>query len=537
LPESTNVRLAAKFLSVVILGIACSALPCRAQAHAATTNAKVKADSLSVYSQMDSSSSVVTKLKKGQGLVLNFQIAGATGSWCSVRLPAKSATLGYVQCAGLQIARPKPGPVTGSVYPMAGGVVEGGGNGGRRRLRVRIPPPVARFLSSYSEVKALVVPQGELDEPALQRLDTAARGGSARAMDRAALGHLAAAYFQLEHSDTDDAIDQLNSALHLSSRNEAIRLISLMDLGYVHLVRGEYSEALGPLDRARTLVPDSAAVAAFTGWAYYGLDETNKAIAEWKRAQRIQPSPAVAALLAKTERDEAAEKNFQKQENNHFILRYEGGEAPGLAGQILSTLEGDFETLESTFQYTPPEPIAVILYTNRTFRDVTRAPRWADGLNDGRIRIPTQGLSSVDSNLAHVLMHELTHSFVRQMTEGRCPTWLNEGLAQYMEGRRSAATAKTLVSLYEKKKYISFSRLGGSWTRFPTPLAAYAYAWSLAAVESIIANSGMYGIDRMFIRLKEENSVQTAMEMALQLNYSDLELQTVQYLRKTYLQQ
>lgn len=521
-------------MSVAILAVVCCALPCFAQ-HPAATNAKVTTDSLPVYSQMDSSSGVVQTLKKGQALVLNFQIASATGAWCSVRLPSQSATLGFVECSGLKINRPKPVPERSSAYPVAAGPAAA--SGARRKVHLNLAPPAARALSSYAQIKALVVPEGELDGLKLQQLDDAARGGSAAAMDRAALGHLAAGAFQLSHSDTDDAITQLNSAVALAGENPEIHFVSLVDLAYVHLLRGEYSEALGPLGRARSLAPDSVAVLRLSGWAYYGLNSLDRAIAEWKRAQQLQPDSQVAAVLEKAERDEATERNFHKDANSHFILRYEGGEAPDLASQILDTLETDFGTLQSALQYTPPSPIGVVLYTNRTFRDVTRAPRWADGLNDGRIRVPVQGITSVDSNLAHVLMHELTHSFVRQMTEGRCPTWLNEGLAQYMAGRRSAADAKTLVTLYQGKKYIPLSRLEGPWMNFPAPVAEFAYAWSLAAVESIVANSGMYGIQRLFTRLEEENSVQTAMGVALQLDYSDLELQTVKYLRHTYLQQ
>lgn len=483
---------------------------------------------------MDPASRVVATLKKDQPLVLNFQIAGENGDWCSVRLPARAASLGFVHCSGLRIARPKP-VASGGTYPDDANPAGAGGSGARK-TRIRLPPPVVRLLASYTRIKALVVPQGELDGLALERLDGAARGGSRRARDRAALAHLAAGSFQLKHSDTDDALDQLQSAVAYSSNNPRIRLISLVDLAYVHLLRSEYAAALGPLDRARVLAPDSVAVARFTGWADYGLDRTGRAIAEWKRAQRLKPDPQVGALLAKAEHDQATDRNFQKQSDGRFIVRYEGGEAPELAGQILGLLQTDFDKLQAAFQYTPSAPIGVLLYTNRTFRDVTGAPRWADGLYDGRIRVPVQGLTSVNKTLSQVLMHELTHSFIRQMTDGRCPTWLNEGLAQYMEGWRSGGNAKILVNLYQEKKYIPLSRLEGPWNRFPAPLARYAYAWSLAAVESIVANSGMWGVRSLLAELDQQDSVRTALGVALQLNYSDLELQTVEYLRRTYLQ-
>lgn len=534
LPETVNGHRSARRLATALLAIACSALPCLAQSHPASPTAKVTADSLPVYSRMDSSSSVVKTLKKGQTLALNFQIAGADGSWCSVRLHNQSATLGFVSCAGLKITWPRQVVESRAAYPTEGST-EANGNG-RRRIRVKLPAPVAHFLASYQQITKQVVPQGELNGLALEKLDAAARGGSREALDRAALGHLAAGHFQLEHSDTSDAIDQFRSAVPLARKNPEIRLMSLVELAYVHLLRSEYSAALDPLDRAGALAPHSAAVARLTGWAYYGLDQTGKAIGEWKRAQRLQPDAQVAALLAKAERDQKAERNFHKDANGHFILRYEGGEAPGLASQILSALDADFATLQQDFQYTPTAPIGVVLYTQKTFRNVTRAPSWADGLYDGRIRVPVQGLTSVSSELSQVLMHELTHSFVHQMTEGRCPTWLNEGIAQYMEGWRSAGSAKMLVASYDDKKFIPLSRLVGPWTGFPTPLADYAYAWSLATVESIIANSGMWGIRSLFTELRQGASARTALGVALQLNYADLELQTVQYLRRTYLQ-
>jgi tetratricopeptide (TPR) repeat protein len=367
----------------------------------------------------------------------------------------------------------------------------------------------------------------------LQELDAAAQGGQA-ARDRAALAHLAAGNFELSRNENDEAIEQFQSALDLGSKNPQIAFASLLNLSYVHLARSEYSASLEYLDRARTLAPNSAIVAQFSGWAYYGLNRLDDAVAQWQNAQRLQPNPQVAALLAKAERDRTTESSFHQGETHHFVLRYEGGAAPELAEEILQVLEADFRDIAAQLQFTPSEPIGVVLYTGQSFRDITRAPSWAGAINDGRIRVPVQGLTSVSDDLARVLKHELTHSFVRQMTEGRCPTWLNEGLAQWIEGRRSAEDAQALVAAYEQGKYIPLSRLEGPWTGFPTNAARFAYAWALAAVEAIIANSGMWGIQRLLAGLSEERSVAEALGPALQTNYADLELETVQYLRQTY---
>ncbi len=132
----------------------------------------------------------------------------------------------------------------------------------------------------------------------------------------------------------------------------------------------------------------------------------------------------------------------------------------------------------------------MILYTDQTFADITRAPSWAGAINDGRIRIPVQGLTSVTPDLARVLKHELTHSFVGQKTHGRAPTWIQEGVAQYMEGRRSVMSAGSLAASAGQGTAPSLQALEGSWLGLSQYEASFAYAWSLAAVESIVQTGG-----------------------------------------------
>jgi tetratricopeptide (TPR) repeat protein len=498
----------------------------------------VKTKSVAAYSQMDESSTVVRTLKKGQPVILGIEVAGSTGNWCGIRLPGQNADLGYVDCNALEIKpseRSESPASTESVGEAGMGVVNAAPS--QPAIHLSLSSPSTSYVAAYDRIKALVIHEDEIDTLKMDQLDEEAKNGSADAMDQAALAHLAAGSFDFSESDTRRAIDQFDSAVQWASRNSDILYVSLVDLSYAQLVRSEYATASKNLARAQKLKPQSAVVAQLLGWADYGLDRLKDAVTELQLAQRIRPNPEVAALLDKVRRDRQTESDFYQLKTGHFILRYEGGATPVLAEDILNALETDYETLQSALQFTPAQPIPVVLYTGETFRDVTRAPAWSGAINDGRIRIPVEGLTSVTPELGRELRHELTHSFVWQMTDGRCPTWLNEGLAQWFEGRRSSQDARVLVSMYQQKKYIPLRDLEGSWMRFPTPLAAYAYAWSLAAVESIIANSGMYGIEALFTRLKEEDTGQMALERALQLSYSDLELQTVQYLKHTYLQQ
>ena len=498
-------------------------------ANAAVPNAIVTVDSLPVYPEMSRSGSAAQSLKKGDAVILELEFQ-TTERWCSIRRPSQTSRLGYVQCQGLErIAAP-----ASDASAAAGTQVSTVARTARPSSKdVSLPPPSTQ-INGYDQIASLAVREDAIDTGKMAEFDAAAREGSPAAMSRAALAHFAAGKFELSRNSVDEAIEQFQASLNFSTSSSELQVANLLTLAYIDLLRSQYSDAVEYLSRARRLAPRRAAVARLSGWAQYGLNRIDEAIKEWQIAQQIEASPYIANALAKAERDKAAESEAREASSSHFILRYQGSATPALAAEILSVLEEAFRRLESEFRFTPPEPIGVVLYTEQSFRDVSDLPSWARAENDGRIRAPVQGLTSVTDQLSRMLMHELVHSFIRQKTLGRCPTWLNEGLAQWFEGRRSNRTAAALAAVFDKGQHIPLQRLEGSWDTMSGPTAEFAYAWSLAAVEYIMANSGMWGIGRLFERFDIDPNFEGALRVGLQTDYADLERQTVAYLRQTY---
>src|SRR5213079_2231115 len=158
-----------------------------------------------------------------------------------------------------------------------------------------------------------------------------------------------------------------------------------------------------------------------------------------------------------------------------------------LTQELLATMENQYQDLGRQLSYEPAENIIVILYTQREFVDITEAPSWAGALNDGKLRIPIGGITAMDAELERNLRHELTHSFVHWLASGKCPTWLNEGLAQMIEPRSASMYARELGPLLLNRKAIPFSILQFSFTRFSPLQAEIAYAESLSATEYLRA--------------------------------------------------
>lgn len=364
----------------------------------------------------------------------------------------------------------------------------------------------------------------------MRALGGEARGGSELANQKAALAHHAAAQFELSHGDVKHALDDEMTALNFTPTQAVL----LMDVAYLHLRQSEFKESLVYLERARRVAPKNADVYKLTGWAYSGLNKLDLAVTEWKKALEIRPDPDVEAALEKAERDKKEEESYRENESAHFQLRYNGAAEPALAKEVLHTLEGHFSQIESELNYSPRDPIGVILYTQEAFADITRAPGWVGALNDGRIRVPVQGLTGVDGELSRVLRHELTHSIVQQKTHGRAPTWVQEGLAQWLEGKRSDENAAVLVEIYEEGHAAPLGKLEGSWMGLPDQMARYAYAWALANVEYMVQTQGMGDVERILDRLGAGSSTEEALRNVLRDDYGDLMQATAKYLSKTY---
>ena len=355
---------------------------------------------------------------------------------------------------------------------------------------MEVAPPSER-VEHAEEFSGRVVVEGRVDPGALAAVE---KEGFP---ENSAAAYYSAAQHEYTHGNLEQSRLYLERALSFTPTNS----ILLDNHAYVLLALGKTAEALSQADRATKLAPNSADAFKILGMAYYKSNKTAEAIRAWKRSLELRPDPAVREYLRKAQREESAESQFGEEETGHFTLRFEGRQSSAeLRQEILATLEAHYNTLASELGVSPRDSISVILYTGQAFFDVTQAPGWTGAINDGKLRIPIEGVSSVTPELSRVLKHELAHSFINQITNGRCPRWLNEGVAQAMEPKRSAPNGRALARLFTSGAQIPLNGLEGSFNSFSTQQAVVAYAESLAAVEYIRDTYGMSDVVRILRR-------------------------------------
>ena len=380
-------------------------------------------------------------------------------------------------------------------------------------------------LKGEPELSDRLIHDGQVDTAALTALE---QQGNARAT---ATGYFIAGKHEMEHENFSKARTFFETALRFESQNPTI-----LNYYVALLLRtGNAVEALPYAERAVRVAPDSPDTLAILGYAQYASDRNRDAIRSWKQSLALRPDAQVQKYLEKAEHDAKAESDFTEKETNHFTLKYEGSQTPeSLRRDLVSTLESHYDDLVRDLGVAPRGSIAVILYTDQAFFDVTQSPSWAGAVNDGKLRIPVNGMNSVTPELSRVLKHELAHSFINQLSGGRCPQWLNEGIAQALEPKSLSSRGRRLAELFKAQQDIPLNTLEGSFMRFSPMEAMLAYDESLAAVQFIGDTYGTSDLQRILQRLGEGNSTEAALRATIHDDYGQLQGEIRKYLISKY---
>jgi Tfp pilus assembly protein PilF len=385
-------------------------------------------------------------------------------------------------------------------------------------------PPEHEVMTGSGDLVARVIRNGNVDTAAIKAIEA-----ESDPLQSAAANSIAA-NFEEKRRNYSAAARYLQEALVFLPDHGVL----LENYAAILLQLGRADEALTRALQATKASPQSADAFLLLGYAYYRNDHNREAIAALKKSLALRPDDRTRELLEKVERESKTEADFRQQESSHFILRYEGSmAADALRSQVLEALEADYRDLSNDLGASP-RSIYVSLYTDQAFFDVTHAPAWTAALNDGKIRMPISGVQSLTREMAAVLRHELTHSFVAQITHGRAPAWLNEGVAELEEGRSTGAIGPRLAALYTSGRQIPLNQLEGEFQGYSTAEASVAYAESLAAVEYIRTSYGLSDVARILQRLGEGQSVESALRSTVHGGYAELETEITNYLKKNY---
>ena len=213
-----------------------------------------------------------------------------------------------------------------------------------------------------------------------------------------------------------------------------------------------------------------------------------------------------------------------------FRLRYDGGVNEPLGTSVLGALDAAYADFAKRLGSRPDDPIDVVLQSEAVFQSAG-TPEWAAGLNDGTIRVPVRGMEKPSEELVAVLRHELAHSFIAARTRGNCPTWLQEGISQWLEGADAAKADETLAPLARQKTLPSLLSLEAPFHTMAGGEATLAYAASLSGVGHIVRLRKEAGLLRLLAALSDGLPSEEALPVAMALSYPEFQQSWQEYLR------
>ena len=193
-----------------------------------------------------------------------------------------------------------------------------------------------------------------------------------------------------------------------------------------------------------------------------------------------------------------------------------------LATAALSTLESLADELNRIFDYRPQQQVVLRFLTPKEFSEQTGAPLWTSAMFfRGEIIVPLSDINFKDrSELARALRHEYTHALIADMSNYSSPAWLDEGIAQIIEGAPHPAIGPAFRSWLSENETMPLEWLEGGFMKLDPKLVPAAYGESLFIARHLINTHGMKRVVAFLKDLGNGTSAENAFFAAFSKNYS-----------------
>ncbi len=228
------------------------------------------------------------------------------------------------------------------------------------------------------------------------------------------------------------------------------------------------------------------------------------------------------SLLLPARRPALGAEAARVNRGGHFNVVFFGPENSTAAHLISLVLEEAYRKVGADLLFWPGGRLGAVLYPRKQFFDITRSPSWVGAIYDGKIKMPAGGVTERTRELERVIFHEYTHALVYRLSAGRAPTWLNEGLAQYEEGRARPGFAARAAALV-REGGMPLRSLEGSFLALAPEEAAKAYDLSFSVTSYIINEFGLSAPRKILTDLAAGMGLDEALKGTIYLSTDELE--------------
>ncbi len=303
-------------------------------------------------------------------------------------------------------------------------------------------------------------------------------------------------------------------------------------LGYVYFLRREDGKSLTHLLASLQLRPEYAYTNKLVGILKYRQGDTEEALRRLRKARALDTKDdETVSLIDRWSTEMRITDEFPTTRTRHFAVRADPRLPQDLRTRLTAMLDEAWDDLGDRLGVWPEDRVPAILYSESRFRRATGMAHWVGGLYDGQLKFPvpvpkkSSGAGAEKAQLASleaVVRHEYTHVLVRAIAP-ECPTWLNEGIAQYLEGRTTPEQVYRQLRVGRDRRIPLANMPAQLGTVENVELARWIYLQGLGFVEFLAAEFQPFRLRLLLRAIDDEHSISRAFERTYGRSIEDLE--------------
>jgi len=222
-----------------------------------------------------------------------------------------------------------------------------------------------------------------------------------------------------------------------------------------------------------------------------------------------------------------SEHNWKTIKKDKLNLHWYSGDQ-SFAQDLLNAAQGglDFNRTKSGLVAETPIDIYIFANTNDMKDAILYEPSWTGGQAFPDHDIVILGISQNDLEWGrNAIVHELTHVLVGHLTFSclsDVPTWLNEGLAVYSEGKLDDASQTQLEDAIKNNTLLTVRSLSSGFSEV-SDKAYLSYSQSYSIVKFLVETYGQDKMTTLLTALRDGATVDEALTQTYGFNIEGLE--------------
>lgn len=273
------------------------------------------------------------------------------------------------------------------------------------------------------------------------------------------------------------------------------------------------------------------------GQAYYLVQEMSKARSALERAYQLDPGlEGLKALLARVKGEASTESDFDNIETMHFIVAADRAVPGDKVSYIRTNLEEAYGRVGMILSYYPRKKTIAVIFSEDSYDNILKGvPSWALAVYDGKVRIPANRNRYNSNDVREIIYHEYSHVVVRELTAGKCPVWLNEGIAGLAESLVEPKDRGMIRRYIERYGIVPLRNIPDNFTDVKQrEMMTLLYIQSYLLAEFMVKKMGYEGLRKVLTELGRGTSIWAAISGISRQSMADFEKEWGKFLSFEY---